>query len=142
MKAKHINMHDKREHLRRKVAEALASESPEQSLRLLEEEILDDVLRQPSPKGDTLAKLGARCAKARYDLDFEIGFQRGHAWALIHLLKKRFGRLPPHVHKRISVASVMSIEVWLDRALDASDLDSVFGTETTGFSRPLEHETH
>jgi hypothetical protein len=70
------------------------------------------------------------------------GHVKGQATALIRVLKKRFGRLPPNLHMRISAADAMSIEVWLDRAIDALDLQSVFGAESMGSSRPRVHETH
>lgn len=88
-------------------------------------------------------KQGLAEAKARLAEAAEAkGHVKGQAKALIRVLKKRFGRLPPHLHKLISAADVTSIEVWLDRAIDALDLQSVFEPEPAGSSRPREHETH
>ncbi len=56
------------------------------------------------------------------------GELKGEAKALTRLLEKRFGALPPHLGERISTADVQSIENWFDRAIDAPDLASVFGS--------------
>ena len=50
----------------------------------------------------------------------------GEAKALIRLLEKRFGVVPPHLRERISSADAASIEAWLDRTLEASDMLSIF----------------
>jgi predicted transposase/invertase (TIGR01784 family) len=50
----------------------------------------------------------------------------GEAKALIRLLEKRFGVVPPHLRERISSADAASIEAWLDRTLEASDMPSIF----------------
>ena len=50
----------------------------------------------------------------------------GEAKALIRLLEKRFGVVPSHLRERISSANAASIEVWLDRTLEAPDMTSVF----------------
>jgi hypothetical protein len=50
----------------------------------------------------------------------------GEAKALIRLLEKRFGVVPSHLRERISSADAASIEAWLDRTLEASDMPSIF----------------
>jgi hypothetical protein len=50
----------------------------------------------------------------------------GEAKALIRLLEKRFGVVPSHFRERISSADAASIEAWLDRTLEASDMPSIF----------------
>jgi hypothetical protein len=50
----------------------------------------------------------------------------GEAKALIRLLEKRFGVVPSHLRERISSADAASIEAWLDRTLEASDMRSIF----------------
>ncbi len=55
----------------------------------------------------------------------------GQAKSLIRLLEKRFGRLPPHVRKRVFAADVQSLDVWFERAIDAADLQSVFAESFT-----------
>jgi flagellar biosynthesis/type III secretory pathway protein FliH len=50
----------------------------------------------------------------------------GEAKALIRLLEKRFGAVPSHLRERISTADAASIETWLDRTLEASDMPSIF----------------
>jgi hypothetical protein len=44
------------------------------------------------------------------------------------LLEKRFGPLPDQLRARVASADSPTIEGWLDRAIDASDLQSVFET--------------
>jgi Domain of unknown function (DUF4351) len=55
------------------------------------------------------------------------GMQQGEALALQRLLGKRFGALPPAISTRIAAASVEEIESWFDHAIDARQLDDVFG---------------
>ena len=50
----------------------------------------------------------------------------GEAKALIRLLEKRFGVVPSHLRERISGADAASIEAWIDRAVEASDMPSIF----------------
>ncbi len=56
----------------------------------------------------------------------ERGIEQGEALVLQKLLTKRFGALPGELVSRISVASAVQIDVWLDRVLDAASLDEVF----------------
>jgi len=57
---------------------------------------------------------------------FADGEVAGEAKALIRLLEKRFGAVPSHLRERISSADAASIETWLDRTLEASDMPSIF----------------
>jgi predicted transposase YdaD len=57
---------------------------------------------------------------------FADGEVAGEAKALIRLLEKRFGVVPSHLRERISSADAASIEAWLDRTLEASDIASIF----------------
>ncbi len=50
----------------------------------------------------------------------------GEAYALQRLLQKRFGPLSEDVLTRLQTASIDELELWLDRALDADTLASVF----------------
>jgi len=50
----------------------------------------------------------------------------GEAKALIRLLEKRFSVVPSHLRERISSADAASIEAWFDRAIEASDMPSIF----------------
>jgi Putative transposase, YhgA-like/Domain of unknown function (DUF4351) len=54
------------------------------------------------------------------------GRVQGEAHALVRLLEKRFGTVPPHTRERISSADLATIETWFDRALESPDLNSVF----------------
>jgi predicted transposase/invertase (TIGR01784 family) len=56
------------------------------------------------------------------------GEARGEAKVLTRLLEKRFGVLPDLVRERIFAADTGSIDAWVERALDAPDLQSVFDT--------------
>ncbi len=55
------------------------------------------------------------------------GIQQGEALALQKLLAKRFGALPADLSARIAAASRPEIENWFDQAIDARQLDDVFG---------------
>ncbi len=54
------------------------------------------------------------------------GMQHGEALALQKLLVRRFGTLPASVVERIANARAELLEVWLDRVLDAPNLDALF----------------
>ena len=54
------------------------------------------------------------------------GRAEGEAYALRHLLQKRFGPLSDDVLARLQAASIDELELWLDRALDADSLAGVF----------------
>jgi len=57
---------------------------------------------------------------------------RGKARALLRVLEKRFGAVSGRLYDRLMAADVASIEVWLDRAIDAHDLNSVFDSSEIG----------
>ena len=57
--------------------------------------------------------------------------QQGEALALQRLLCKRFGTLPAAISARIAAASVEEIESWFDQAIDARQLDDVFGDSSS-----------
>jgi predicted transposase YdaD len=50
----------------------------------------------------------------------------GGAKILVSLLEKRFGSVSPQLRKRIFSADVPTLEKWVQRVLDAQDLQSVF----------------
>ena len=54
------------------------------------------------------------------------GMQQGEALALQKLLAKRFGAVTPAVLEAIAHASPEQIDIWLDRLLDAENMDAVF----------------
>jgi predicted transposase YdaD len=54
------------------------------------------------------------------------GRTEGKADALLRVLEKRFGAVPSRLRERIATADVASLDAWSDRALDVSDLNSVF----------------
>ena len=49
------------------------------------------------------------------------GRTEGKADALLRVLEKRFGAVPPRLRDRIATADVASLDAWFDRALDTSD---------------------
>jgi predicted transposase YdaD len=55
-----------------------------------------------------------------------VGKTKGIAEAVIRLLVKRFGPLPPPLQTRIQTAELQSLESWFDRAINAPDLSTVF----------------
>ena len=55
------------------------------------------------------------------------GEARGEAKSLMRLLVKRFGPLPEPVVEQIAAGSIEELDRWVDRVLDATDLDAVFG---------------
>jgi predicted transposase YdaD len=54
------------------------------------------------------------------------GKAEGEANILVRLIERRFGHVPPHLRQRVFAADVATIERWVDRVLDARDLQSVF----------------
>lgn len=56
------------------------------------------------------------------------GVQGGKTAMLSRLLTRRFGPLPAATHQKIKQATIMQIEAWFDRGIDAQTLDEVFQT--------------
>jgi hypothetical protein len=54
------------------------------------------------------------------------GRTEGGAKMLVRLIEKRFGAVSPQLRQRIFSADVATLEAWVERLLDASDLQSVF----------------
>src|SRR5262249_30727396 len=106
------------------------------------EEVVQDALRplEPSRKEEIMASFGQgyfERGEAKGLAEGEArglakgearGEAKGEAKALIRLLTKRFGPPPLGLQQRIATADVACLEAWFDRAIDASDLPSVFGT--------------
>jgi len=51
----------------------------------------------------------------------------GEARALVRLLERRIGIMPEALRARIFAADLASIETWFDRAIEATEFESVFG---------------
>jgi len=51
---------------------------------------------------------------------------RGVAKALVRLLEKRFGGISRSLRDRIFASDIVTIEAWIDRAIEARELQSVF----------------
>ena len=56
-----------------------------------------------------------------------VGEARGKARALVRLLERRIGAVAEPLRARIFAADQASIEVWFDRAIEATEFESVFG---------------
>lgn len=54
------------------------------------------------------------------------GRVEGEAHVLVRLIEKRFGVISPEHRERIRTANVATLEVWVERILEAPDLQSVF----------------
>jgi hypothetical protein len=54
------------------------------------------------------------------------GRTEGVANALVRLIEKHFGAVPPQLRRRIFSADVATLEAWVVRVSDAPDLQSVF----------------
>jgi hypothetical protein len=52
----------------------------------------------------------------------------GRREALLRLLERRFGDLPVGLRARVEAGGIGEIDVWFDRAIDASSLGGVFGS--------------
>jgi hypothetical protein len=50
----------------------------------------------------------------------------GGAKMLVRVIEKRFGVVPPQLRQRIFSADAATLETWVERLLDAPDLQSVF----------------
>ena len=55
------------------------------------------------------------------------GEAKGEAKSLTRLLERRFGSLPAAVKARIDGADLDQLDAWIDRVLDATSLEAVFG---------------
>ena len=56
----------------------------------------------------------------------EVGREEGERKALSRLLRRRFGELPAEIDTRVANADLTELERWLDRIIDAPDLEAVF----------------
>jgi hypothetical protein len=54
------------------------------------------------------------------------GKAEAQANTLTRQLEKRFGPLPRYLREHVTAADSTSVEAWLDRVVDATDLQSVF----------------
>lgn len=54
------------------------------------------------------------------------GKAEGEALALVRLLERRIGAVSEALRARIFAADLASIEVWFDRAIEATEFESVF----------------
>ncbi len=54
------------------------------------------------------------------------GLEEGRARALLRLLERRFGPLPEDQRARVLTAGSDTLDLWLDRVLDAPTPDAVF----------------
>ena len=57
----------------------------------------------------------------------EQGRLDGERALVLRLIQRRFGEVPPSVHKRLQSAAQHQLETWADRVLDADSLDDIFG---------------
>lgn len=64
--------------------------------------------------------------QAECERTYALGFARGQARALILFLEMRFGEVPTSLRRRIFSADTNTLDVWVDRAVDAGDLESIF----------------
>ena len=55
------------------------------------------------------------------------GIAQGRARSLARLVQHRFGPLSAAVESRIAQASTDELDEWLDKVLDASSLEAMFG---------------
>ncbi len=53
----------------------------------------------------------------------------GRVDAILRLLARRFGELPPNVRRRLFRASIQDLDAWIDALLDAEGADEVFGED-------------
>jgi len=104
----------------------------------LSREILREVLRRRVP--DREEKMMGWITQPYFEEGLERGIEQGlaagraqgQAKSLVYLLEKRFGSLPEPLRTRIFAADVQSLDTWLDRAIDAADLQAVFEEPLTG----------
>lgn len=61
-----------------------------------------------------------------YEKGLAEGRARDAAEALARVLEKRFGVVPPLLRERIFAANFVQIEAWVERVVDAPDLQAVF----------------
>ena len=54
------------------------------------------------------------------------GKAEGEARALVRLLERRIGAVPEAFRARIFAADQASIEAWFDRAIEATEFESIF----------------
>jgi hypothetical protein len=67
----------------------------------------------------------------------EQGRAEGEAKALVRFLERRFGGISRSLRERIFASDVVTIETWIDRAVEARELQSVFEPKVAAQSFPV-----
>jgi predicted transposase/invertase (TIGR01784 family) len=87
-------------------------------------EALREVLRRFTPGHSEEIMHGF--LKEYFDEGIAVGKAEGEAQALVRLLEKRIGTVSEALRARIFAADLTSIETWFDRAIEATELESIF----------------
>ena len=66
---------------------------------------------------------GERLGMARGE---QLGIAKGESKTLTKILELRFGHLPEAIRARIA-SDASTLDLWVDRVVDAASLDAVFG---------------
>jgi len=61
-----------------------------------------------------------------FEEGIDVGKTEGEARALVRLLERRIGSVSETLRARIFAADLASIEAWFDRAIEATEFESVF----------------
>jgi len=81
---------------------------------------------QTMPKGDDLMQTFIEdYIEQGVRKGMQQGMQQGEASTLLRLMQRKFGRLPDPVCARIESADHATLSVWLDRILDAEQIEDV-----------------
>jgi hypothetical protein len=96
-------------------------------------EQLRDVVQRAIGTGDDMIKFTSTADRLRQEgqakgeaLGEARGEARGRIKTVLRLLDRRFGTLPDEVVQRVEAATLVDLDVWTDRILDAKTLDEVF----------------
>ena len=109
----------------RQVDRALLLEKVRRVMPEYEEEMLSKAAREWLAEGrDQGRQEGRQEGRAQGRQE---GRAEGRVEALVRILERRFGPLPETARERVTAGSSTDLDCWLDRALDATSLEGVFG---------------
>ncbi|MEO5371274.1 MAG: hypothetical protein H7833_14470 [Magnetococcus sp. DMHC-1] len=101
--------------------------TPEDVAQLGKEWFESMVEMTPDEELFSLPRLGHRLVQEHRD-----GHQEGKADVLLRILYRHFPNLPTWVESRVLATNLDTLDVWIDRAIDARSLNDVFGDKATG----------
>ncbi|MBK8259665.1 MAG: DUF4351 domain-containing protein [Polyangiaceae bacterium] len=105
-------------------ARSITSELLVEILKMEDKNIMPSIAEHLIAKGEKFGIEKGR--KEGIKLGREEGLAQGRRTTLLHLIRRKFGSVPPQLATRVEQASSAELETWLDRILTANTLSEIF----------------